>query len=914
MWSHSALECLNLSSFRSRTPRGRCPPTRKSYLEPLEGRTLLSDVHALFDPVDLDRASLGTRSPFPSDRFTVADNTQNTGRHVNLPLPDPATNPSDYQDTQVINTLDGFNLQPRLTIPFDGPIDVNSVNSQDVFLVSLGDTLPGGDPGGEVVGINQVVWDPDTNTLHVESDELLDQHTRYALIVTNAVLDAGGDPVEAEGAFRLAPLTLLSSRDPALRSYGLELAAGLEAAYRRAGVPPQDIVTASVFTTQSATAVLEKIHDQIHAAPKPKANFNVGLNGERTVFNLNDVQTITFNRQTQVNGVPTPDPTIPTIMELLGVIPGAVGQIAYGKYASPDYEVHPGEYIPPVGTRTGRPTVQGSNDIYFTLVLPSVPEPEGGWPVAILGHGANSNKDGIYGVPAAAATMAANGIATIGINTVGFGFGPGGTITVTQRQSGDSVILPAGGRGIDQNGDGEIGNSEGFLAASPQAIISERDGRIQTDADLMQLVRVIEAGVDVDGNRVADLNPSRVYYDGVSLGGMIGASFLAVEPDVSTGALGVLGGATIERLRLGATRGGAGVVAGLTAANVLASRTPSLINAPGVISLDGLPVSAPYFNENMPLRDGVPLDVRLADGTTRTIVSPVTNTVAGAMAIQEVFDNREWVSQSGDPVAYAPHLRKDPLPGVPAKSIIVQFAKGDPLAVNPSTTAFLRAGGLADRATFYRYDLAFPGQLPNQRPSLAYPHTFEALITSLIPTTGDTDVTIRDVALAAQEQFATFFATDGTQIIQPPGVPAEYFEVGMKESELPEGLNFTIPPSAPAAAPALVSGSLASGPIPMGAASDKLVGEPLGWSPTATSVPAGTRLLPTVMSTSGWTSAARTVPQAARAVPVPLAGLSAMPITPLIDTALDALPPLARFESALDDLAAGLLRPARRRR
>jgi hypothetical protein len=100
------------------------------------------------------------RGPFASDRFTVADHTQNTGRRVNLPLPNPVTNPSDYQDTQVLNTLDGFNLQPRLSIPFDGPIDVNTVTSQTVFQISLGDTLPGGDPGGDVVGINQIVWDP----------------------------------------------------------------------------------------------------------------------------------------------------------------------------------------------------------------------------------------------------------------------------------------------------------------------------------------------------------------------------------------------------------------------------------------------------------------------------------------------------------------------------------------------------------------------------------------------------------------------------------------------------------------------------------------------------------------------------------------------------------------------------------
>ena len=251
MWCTFPLESLKPSWLHRRRRRGRCPPKRRLNLDPLEERTLLSAlqaVHPIFDPAAV------TTSPFPSDRFTVADTSQNTGRRVNLPLPDPTTNPSDYQDTQVINTLDGFNLQPRLSIPFDGPIDVSTVNSgpidvstvnsKAVFLVRMGDTLDCHDHDVQVVGINQIVWDPATNTLHVESDDLLDQHTRYALIVTNALHDAGGHPVQATSAFRLAPLTLLCSRDPALRSYGLELAEGLVAAYR-VGVRPQDIVGAA---------------------------------------------------------------------------------------------------------------------------------------------------------------------------------------------------------------------------------------------------------------------------------------------------------------------------------------------------------------------------------------------------------------------------------------------------------------------------------------------------------------------------------------------------------------------------------------------------------------------------------------------------------------------------------------------
>ena len=76
--------------------------------------TISDAVHALFD---LDHPDTG---PFPSDVFTVADAAHNTGRRVNLPYPDCAVRVSDCEDLDVINTLDGFGLQTRISIPFDG--------------------------------------------------------------------------------------------------------------------------------------------------------------------------------------------------------------------------------------------------------------------------------------------------------------------------------------------------------------------------------------------------------------------------------------------------------------------------------------------------------------------------------------------------------------------------------------------------------------------------------------------------------------------------------------------------------------------------------------------------------------------------------------------------------------------------
>ena len=50
--------------------------------------------------------------------------------------------------------------------------------------MSLGSTLGQGTSNRRVIEINQIVWDVKTNTLHVELDELLEQHTRYVLLVT----------------------------------------------------------------------------------------------------------------------------------------------------------------------------------------------------------------------------------------------------------------------------------------------------------------------------------------------------------------------------------------------------------------------------------------------------------------------------------------------------------------------------------------------------------------------------------------------------------------------------------------------------------------------------------------------------------------------------------------------------------
>ncbi len=681
--------------------------------------------------LDLDSPST---SPFPSDRFTVPDFGNRSFRRVNLPKPNCTARPSDCADIDVINTLDGFNTQPRITVPFTGAIDPASVTSDTIYLVNLGDTLSGRG-FGDRVGINQVLWDPDTLTLAFESDELLAEHSRWLLVITNGVRDADGNPIEAGrfGRFR-HDLNFGHSHDRDEKDYRKSLLDGMHSARAHRS----RIVALSLFTTQTATGDLEKIRKQIKRSHPAPVQFVVGNNDtERALFPLSNLTAIQFNRQTATTPGGFTSSFLPT--PALNVVSGAVSAVAFGKFQSPNYQT-PEQYIPAVPTLSGHPKVQGTHEVWMQTFLPAGPKPAAGWPVAIFGHGFT---DSMYGAPwAVGSVFAAHGIATVAINVVGHGGGARGNL-VAIRKAGAPVMLPAGGRGIDQNGDATIDSTEGVNAAAPRSIIGSRDGLRQTTIDLMQLVRQIEAGIDIDGDGNADLDASRIYYSGQSFGGIYGTILLGTEPNIQAGVPNVAGGSIIEVARLGAFRPLTGIA--------LVSRVPSLIN---VEHPSGI-----VFNENIPLRD----------------LPPIVNTVPGALAIAQFLDNAEWVTQAGNPVSYAPYIRKHPMRGNAAKPIIFQFAKGDVTVPNPPNSAIVRAGDLMDRTTYFRNDLVFaanPGVPKN-------PHTF---LTNIAISAA------QPFAIGAQVQIAVFFATNGATTIDPDGAGAA-FEVPIA-GPLPETLNF----------------------------------------------------------------------------------------------------------------------------
>lgn len=673
-------------------------------------------------------------SPFPSDRLTVADPTQRTGLRVALPLPDCATERSACEDVRLLDELDGFDLDPRLAVAFSGPIDPASVSPRSVFLVRLAAGPP------EAVSVDRVVYDPATRTLYARPEALLEPETRYGLVLTRALRDAGGRPIQPAAAFR----RFLRQRGGPLgvRAYRGGLAQ-LMAALKRRGLPAEEVAVASVFTTGSVTAFLEQAREALDRRPPEPAVITAPEGGGRAYFPRSALASLVLRRQVRV-ALDAPDAFAETPLPLAALGPEVSG-LGVGWFWSPWY-LGPDRRI--LESATARPLREAplAVPVPFVIVLPAGSVPPGGWPVAIMGHGYGGEMFG--SALRIAGTLARHGIATAAITVVGHGGGPEGRLVV-DRASGGSLHVRVPGRGLDVDGDGTIGPTEGLMPAAtgPFASLGLRDGLRQEVVDLMAFVRALRDGLDVDGDGVPDTRGDGVYYVGQSLGGIYGTLLLAVDPRVRVGVLNVAGGPIAEIARLSP-------VFRPRLREALARRTPPLLNAEN------------EFREDLPLR-GEP---------------PVIAPAPGALAIQEFLSRAEWLGRRGDPVGYARHVRTAPLPGQEAKRVLVLFALGDRVVPNPTTSALVRAGQLTDATALLRYDRV-AGSVPKD---LADPHGF--LLRIAAPGAAGA------LARAAQEQVARFFVAEGAAIwdpdqAAPPPFPEPVFEV--PAASLPERPVFT---------------------------------------------------------------------------------------------------------------------------
>jgi hypothetical protein len=317
-------------------------------------------------------------------------------------------------------------------------------------------------------------------------------------------------------------------------------------------------------------------------------------------------------------------PGDPGFAELFGGAPPAtVDTVARGSFLSPDYRAEGGRFparfldgsaVPPHVRRE------------FLRALPT-PDPARGivppYPVVILQHGF------------------------------------AGDDTIVTQLAGPFTTAGLAAIGIPAPEHGPRGNFLDFFDFDDFNAFG--DNWRQSSVDLLQLVRVIEHGIDVDGDAASDVDARRLGYLGVSLGGVIGGVFTAVEPAVATAVLNVPGG------RLSQLAGAASPFAEPFLARFAAE--------------SGIPVRV---CGHAPTDPACTSDADCEAGRTCGR-NPDFTLLLQAAAL-------DWQTQldPGDGSAYARSLRLEPLTTAP-RPVLVQEGIGDVIVANPLTEALARA-------------------------------------------------------------------------------------------------------------------------------------------------------------------------------------------------------------------------------
>ncbi len=638
----------------------------------------------------------------------------------------------------LLNQLDGFSVNPRITVCFSAAVNVSTL-SKGIFFVPVSEF-------GLPIAINQVIFDPSGLCAYAKPNRVLDQHTEYLLVVTPAVLDANGKSVEASSQYT-------SCVTQKATPYCQQLAQAMNPLLTTVS-DLQGIAAASVFTTLSATNWVEQARTAVDSGAIP----GVGtLAGPMATFNMADVTSITW--------IPDPGEGV-TGVDLNQTIPlndlTGVAKTSMGAFLSPLYVNTSGPLAGTISvtpTNTAIPVPGAVVPVSFHVFLPASTSQERGGkvPVILFGHGLGDSQWGA--ATYAASTWAQKGYATLAFEILGAGYGPNGVTQFVTTNEG-TVNVPTPGRGVQFVPGQPIGPEDGCIA--PGAVAT-RDCARESAVDLCALVEALRNTNGLGLN----LDPTRIYFTGQSFGSFYGTMFEAVNPYVESATLNVGGGTQVDVARLSP-------IARALGAEYLGSFTPSLLNVPPA-------PPEPYFNDSFN-------DQYVYRGQA------VTASVPGALAIQAAFEQADWLAMIGDPLGFAAHLMREPLSGVLPKSILVQFGLGDLEVPNPTESALVRAAGLNAQTWMLETNVAAemePALLSLTQPGLGYPiypHRFLANPTFFLSSSPPLETA---VGIAVQSQIADFFTTgripDPNQYFTGQFAGANLFEIPFP---LPDMLNF----------------------------------------------------------------------------------------------------------------------------
>jgi dienelactone hydrolase len=578
---------LAACSSSSNSPRAVDAPVSRNE----DGSLVTGVITARFDPAT-------SVVPTPTDLFLSGT----TDLTVNIPIANPSAPAS--APLVAINALDGFSTVAPWSFTLSVAPRANSLiagTSVRMFKVTVNPTTR------QVTGVQrelaanefvvaQAPSDTTGRTVAILPTRPLEQLSSYMVVLTDDIKDAAGNDATPDQTYFLTQRTspLISpvtqtgrptcaaqaqSTDPLLpvaSACSLEplrlINNSHEAAAVSQGIPRSEIVLTWTATTQSITPVLSAARSIV-----PNIPVTLGPTGQTTA----------------ILGAPPIADILIGVITLPYYLAAPTAQAPAAPLTS-SWRAAAGAYVPPFNalgldpTSTNltfaNPIPQKRNDEVVPMLV-TVPnaasgrtKPAAGWPVVIFQHGITRNRSDALAI---AATMASQGYVVVAIDQPLHGIyanqpvigalnvenTPFGPIAHERHFDLDLINNTTGAAGPDGVPDGS-----GTHTINLSSLLTSRDNLRQATADLFAVTKAVPT-ISIDGDATPDLDGSRIFFVGQSLGSIVGLSFVTLETAVQTSVLSVPGGGIAQMLNGSATFGPR-IRAGLSAAGVNAG-TPA---------------------------------------------------------------------------------------------------------------------------------------------------------------------------------------------------------------------------------------------------------------------------------------------------------------------------------------------------
>ncbi len=487
------------------------------------------EVAALWEFTITERAELAMDKP--SQRMPLPNNLildPNTGL-VDLPAAEWDSD-VEVEAKHKLRVYDGFATSGELLFEFTAPMDAATINGDSVKLYKLGDAP-------EEIPVEAVLMDDLEHVRVIPQALPLEEQTTYAVVVDTSVRDINGGevmpmpvghflksesqvfvdgesqvgPVEAEDAHRVE--NVRTTLQPLLEQIGRN-----------------DVLAAWPFTTMTIKQPLDEWvikSELLGVSPDPSNIEHVSTGDAIADFPLG------FN----------------TMLSVREVIEGTIKSPVYLDSRTRGWREDGGYEV---------------QDIAFMMTIPANADPGRPLPVVIFGHGVMTERRFVLTV---ADALAQRGYAAIAIDLPMHGTRThclhGGPLSLIDPSTGELTSLEpceAGytcaedGRCVDESNQGNhlaVFPIVNMYAASGAAFIevehiaNTRDHFVQSLIDLGSLSRSLRKG-DWQTAIGYQLETDEMFYAGMSLGGIIGATFVSLSPEITRAVLNVPGSNTVE--------------------------------------------------------------------------------------------------------------------------------------------------------------------------------------------------------------------------------------------------------------------------------------------------------------------------------------------------------------------------------